>query len=107
MAALGPKSPGTQELAAIQHLWTQGGALSTKVLRLDEDHFDYDVTHCAYAEMYKELGLGELGFVLSCGRDAAFIEGYAPHLVLTREKTIMTGDEKCEFRYRRVPKGSS
>ena len=91
---------GTRSLAAIQHLWSAGGALRLKVTELSDEAYSYEVEHCAYAKMYEELGLRDLGLVLSCLRDTAYIEGYAPNLELERPRTIMEGDKICEFRYR-------
>jgi predicted ArsR family transcriptional regulator len=99
MALMEKVSPGPRELAAIQPLWKKGGALETRVLLLDDHNFDYEVTHCAYHDMYKELGLMELGFILSCSRDEAFVKGYAPDLKLKRESTIMEGNDVCLFHY--------
>ena len=59
-----------------------------------------NVTRCRYSEMYRDLGLGDLGAVLSCNRDGAFCEGYDPRLELTRTQTIMSGASHCNFRYR-------
>jgi hypothetical protein len=49
--------------------------------------------------MYKELGIGELGALLSCGRDAALIVGFNPKIKFTRTQTIMEGAPFCDFRY--------
>ena len=63
-------------------------------------HFDFNVTRCRYAEMYKKMGLGEIGGLLSCNRDGSFCEGYDPRLKMTRTQTIMEGASHCDFRYR-------
>jgi hypothetical protein len=80
--------------------WTAGGALELTVLRDDETGFDFDVTRCRYAEMYHALGTPELGPLLSCNRDAAFIDGFDPGIQFTRTQTIMQGATHCDFRYR-------
>ena len=59
----------------------------------------FDVERCRYAEMYKEMGLGEIGHLLSCQRDATFCQGYDPRLKFTRSQTIMQGASHCDFRY--------
>jgi hypothetical protein len=53
--------------------------------------------------MYTELGLAEIGDLLSCTRDYIFPLGYDPELTLTRTTTIMSGAARCDFRYRRGP----
>jgi predicted hydrocarbon binding protein len=80
--------------------WIKGDALAMDVLRVDDSAYDFNVTRCRYAEMYRALGIPELGAVLSCGRDFALGEGFNPDLVLTRTQTIMEGAPHCDFRYR-------
>ncbi len=80
--------------------WTRGGALEIEVLAEDDTRLDFDVRRCRYAEMYHALGIPELGRILSCNRDFALIEGFAPGARLTREQTILEGAPCCTFRYR-------
>ena len=92
---------------ALSHLkqavekWTEGGALELTVLRDDAAAFEFDVTRCRFAEMYRRLGLADLGPLLSCNRDAAMVEGFNPDVTLTRTQTIMQGATHCDFRYAR------
>ncbi|MGF6573495.1 hypothetical protein ABH945_005616 [Paraburkholderia sp. GAS333] len=85
---------------ALQVLWEKDDALNVSVQREDAVHYDYDVHRCRYAEMYHSMGLGEIGHLLSCARDALFIEGYDPRIELTRTTTLMQGGPRCDFRYR-------
>ncbi|MFH1035189.1 MAG: L-2-amino-thiazoline-4-carboxylic acid hydrolase [Pseudomonadota bacterium] len=87
-------------LAQALDLWTQEDALDILILSQSERELCYDVRRCRYAEMYRELGLAELGLLLSCQRDFAFIEGFNPQVALTRGGTIMEGQAYCDFRYR-------
>jgi predicted ArsR family transcriptional regulator len=80
--------------------WTKDDALRLRVVQEEPARFDFDVTRCRYAEMYRALGIPELGEVLSCQRDAALIEGFNPDVTLTRTHTIMQGATTCDFRYR-------
>lgn len=84
---------------ALQPLWEKDDALTVQVHSSDDAHYHYDVTRCRYAEMYRDMGLGEIGHLLSCNRDAGFIVGYAPQVKLTRTTTIMQGAPRCDFRY--------
>jgi hypothetical protein len=88
--------------ASSLEVWMENGALEVDVLEQDDEHFDFNVTKCRYAEMYRKLGLAELGSSLSCLRDFALIEGFNPKIELTRTQTIMQGAEYCDFRFRRV-----
>ncbi len=100
MAKEGPGGQGSLEhFIALQPLWTKGDALQIETLRKDATRYDFNVTRCRYAEMYRAMGLAELGGVLSCNRDGAFCEGYDPRLKLTRTQTIMNGASHCDFRY--------
>lgn len=80
--------------------WTKDDALRLRVIQDSPASFDFDVTRCRYAEMYRALGIEDLGEVLSCQRDAALIEGFNPEVTLTRTQTIMQGAHCCDFRYR-------
>ena len=42
-----------------------------EVVEQSAERFGFNVTRCRYAEMYRALGIPELGAVLSCNRDAA------------------------------------
>lgn len=82
-----------------QDLWTRGDALRIDVLETSPDKYRFNVTMCRYAQMYKEMGLGEIGHLLSCQRDGTFCEGYDPNLKFKRTQTIMQGASHCDFEY--------
>lgn len=98
-----PGGTSLQSFIAIQSNWTAGDALEIEETHRDETRFEFNVTRCRYAEMYKAMGLGEIGGLLSCNRDGAFCEGYDPNLKMTRTQTIMEGASHCDFRYRYEP----
>lgn len=79
--------------------WTAGGALELEVQEQNEERFVFNVTRCRYSEMYREMGLGELGHLLSCNRDGTFCDGYDPRIRLERSQTIMGGAGHCDFRF--------
>ena len=87
--------------AAALEDWKKGDAYRMDVLRQDEERFDFNVTRCRYAEMYRALGIPEVGALLSCNRDFALIEGFNPGVELERTQTIMGGATHCDFRFRR------
>ena len=100
--AFAAAAPGGTSLKAFQDvmpLWTKGGALEIQVRKRTEDEYHFDVVRCRYAEMYREMGLGHIGHLLSCNRDFVFSEGYDPNLKLERPQTIMQGAAFCDFRY--------
>ena len=85
--------------------WQQDEAMQIEVAEQSDERFAFNVTRCRYAEMYRALGIPELGAVLSCNRDAALIEGFNPAITLTRTQTLMQGAPCCDFRYA-APKNS-
>ncbi len=79
--------------------WSEGGALEIDLIESSEQRLDFNVTRCRYAELYRALGLAELGSSLSCQRDFSLIEGFNPAIRLTRTQTIMEGAKFCDFRF--------
>ena len=88
----------TEFLDSLQY-WTKDDALHIDVLEQSDEKLSFNVTRCRYAELYKSLGIADLGAVLSCNRDFALIEGFNPDADLTRTQTIMEGASHCNFRY--------
>ena len=80
--------------------WREGGALEINFLARTPDQLDFNVTRCRYAEMYRALGLADLGGSLSCQRDFALVQGFNPAIELTRTQTLMEGATHCDFRFR-------
>jgi hypothetical protein len=79
--------------------WGPDCGLDVEVLREDEDHYDFDVTRCGYADLYESMGLGHLTPMLGCNRDGTFCTGYDPNIKLDRAQTIAQGAPTCTFRY--------
>ena len=79
--------------------WQKGDAYRMDVLEQSDERFSFNVTRCRYAEMYRALGIPELGALLSCNRDFALVEGFNPDVKLTRTQTIMEGATHCDFRF--------
>ncbi|ARC87492.1 L-2-amino-thiazoline-4-carboxylic acid hydrolase [Rhodovulum sp. MB263] len=92
--------PTLEDFAAIMPNWTKEDALSIEPIETSAEKMDFNVTRCRYAEMYREMGLGEIGHLLSCNRDGDFCIGYNPEIEMTRTQTIMKGASHCDFRYR-------
>ncbi len=88
-----------RDFISLYDLWTADGALEIDVLEASDTKFEFNVTRCRYAEMYKEMGLGKIGHLLSCKRDGTFCEGYDPNITLQRDQTIMAGAPCCTFHY--------
>ena len=94
-------------LAGSLEFWKKDDALRIEVLEQTERKFSFNVTRCRYAELYRALGIPELGALLSCNRDFAMSSGFNPDLTLTRTQTIMEGAPFCDFRFGVKPKPES
>ena len=84
-----------------QELWAGSGAMDVQVISESDDHLDFNVTRCQYAEFYKELGLSDIGYRVHCNRDHAMVVGFNGELELSRSRTIMEGAACCDFRFRK------
>jgi len=91
------KGNSLKHLVKSLSLWSEGGALHYEIVEQSETKLIVHAKNCKYAGMYKNIGLHELGYVLSCGRDFALIEGFNPDMELTRTQTEMEGADYCDF----------
>lgn len=94
------RTPDFHDFAAIMPNWTAGGSLEIEMQGVGDEAMAFNVTRCRYAEMYRDMGVGRIGHLLSCNRDGDFCIGYNPEMKLTRTQTIMQGADHCDFRYR-------
>jgi len=85
--------------AAALEDWKKGDAYRMDVLEQSDERFAFNVTRCRYAEMYRALGIPELGALFSCNRDGAMIGGFNPDVRFERTQTIMGGATHCDFRF--------
>lgn len=96
----GNDEPDLEEFADLIPLWQADDALQIEMLNRSPDQLEFNVRRCRFAEMYVEMGLAEIGHLLSCNRDGALCTGYNPDIELTRTQTIMQGASYCDFRFR-------
>lgn len=99
-ALAGVYGPTLEDFDRSLENWTKDGALEIEVLERSETALSFNVHRCRYAEMYRRLGVPELGGLLSCNRDGALMAGFRPDVEFTRTQTIMQGAAFCDFRYR-------
>ena len=78
-----------------------GDAITMEWHELTDDFARMDVTDCAAARFFRDLGEPELGHLLVCEIDDWFVEGL-DDIEFERHHTIMEGAERCDFLYRRV-----
>jgi hypothetical protein len=58
------------------------------------DRIGYHFTRCMWAEVYRELGEPDLGFVI-CSSDEPAVKSYNPQLGFSRTQVLMHGAGKC------------
>lgn len=95
------RAPDLLDFAHVIQAWWANDALRADLKRSERDRLEFDVVRCRYAEMYRELGRPDLGRILSCRRDHALIDGYAPQYELERTQTLLEGAPCCDFRFRK------
>ena len=70
-----------------------------KTIKNESDSVTYEVTECIWAKMMRELGATDLGLITMCDIDFVSASVYHPNIKLVREKTLMNGDDCCDFTY--------
>jgi hypothetical protein len=83
----------------VTSLFSQGGGQEEEIVESTPRKLSINVIRCKYAEMYRKHGLEEFGFLFSCGRDFALMEGFNPKIRFVRTQTIMEGAPFCDFRF--------
>lgn len=89
-------------LSDLWGVWQVLGADERLDLHLDalDDHeLRFHVDRCAYADVYTEMGLANLGIEFSCRRDKPFAEALVPGVKVEQFRTILEGASCCEFTY--------
>jgi hypothetical protein len=97
------KTAGTHTLedlaGVVREVWARDGALTIDFQNISPDELRFNVTRCRYAELYERMDIGDLGYYLSCDRDAKFARGFNPDIHMTRTQTIMQGAAFCDFHF--------
>ena len=81
--------------------WSENDALEIDWIERSDEKLEFNVVRCRFAELYRALGLADLGSSLSCRRDFALIDGFNPDIALRRTQTLMEGAPFCDFRFKR------
>ena len=72
--------------------------MEIEVLEQDKSRMDFNLIQCRHAEIYEEMGLRDIGHLLSCCREADFCIGYNSNIDFERNNTITKGATRCDFR---------
>jgi hypothetical protein len=54
---------------------------------------------CIFAKVCRDLDVAALGYVMFCATDFPLASVFNPRLRLERTKTLMQGDDCCDFHY--------
>jgi len=81
----------------VREMWSQEKALEVVFLEETDSKLRFNVKRCRYAETYEAMGIRDLGFCLSCSRDASFAQGFNQMIKMQRTQTIMQGAPYCDF----------
>jgi len=74
----------------------------TLVAEIVEDSaqaFEYRISQCLWAKMFREEDAGDIGYAAVCYPDYAVASALSPKLKLVRTKTLMQGHDCCNHRY--------
>lgn len=87
------------KIHAAMDMFAEGDALDWEIEEERADGMRFKVTGCRYAQLYRELGAPELGFLLVCSQDHPMTEGMGEGARLERTQTIMQGASHCDFHW--------
>ena len=71
--------------------------LEVEYLDESDNYFRYNVKKCIWAHTFSKLGASELGYHTMCMGDYGIATGLSPYVTLKRSKTLMQGDDCCDF----------
>jgi hypothetical protein len=80
------------------------GSLSThgttdEIIEETDDRLVFNMTECLWARAWRDMGAADIGFLWNCKPDFALVQAMHPRLKLKRTRTLMQGDEYCDFTY--------
>ena len=102
---IGARLPGSpkekrEAIEALDMTRMRENELELEFFKQEPEALEYNVTHCLYADLLRELGEPELGVVLACDNDFHLMAVCSPEVELTRTQTIMEGGSCCDIRWR-------
>ena len=61
--------------------------------------FEIKYTECLWANTFREADAPEIGYATTCHSDFALAPAFNPSMKLIRTKTLMQGNDCCNFRF--------
>lgn len=90
-------SAWTTPLKNPDHFWEN--VLSWSIVGETESTFEVRVTECIWAKTFRDAQAEEIGYACICHPDFAMAPAFNPKMKMTRDKTLMQGDEYCNHRW--------
>ncbi len=69
----------------------------TYTLKEAPQEYWFTCTECLNAKVFRDMNAADLGYIMLCNTDFAATPAFHPKLRLRRTKTLMQGDECCNF----------
>ena len=69
----------------------------TYTLKEAPSEYRFTCTECLNAKVLRDMGAEDLGYIMLCNTDFASTTAFHPKLRLERTKTLMQGDDCCNF----------
>jgi len=73
--------------------------LSYEIIEETTKAFEIKYTECLFAKTFREADASDIGYAAVCHTDYAFTSAYNPVMKLNRTKTLMQGNDCCNFRW--------
>ena len=73
--------------------------LTFEVIERTDRICEIEISECLWAKTFREAGAPEIGYAACCSGDWAMCQAFNPKMRLTRTKTLMQGDDCCNYRW--------
>jgi hypothetical protein len=70
-----------------------------EMIEISAQKYHFKVKECLWAKVYRDLNAPEYGLAFECCTDFPVCQVYNKALRLKRDKTLMMGDDCCDFIY--------
>jgi hypothetical protein len=72
-------------------------AINPVVIESTNRRHSIRISDCLWAKTFRELDAEDIGYLWTCKTDFATTKAFHPDIVMIREKSLMQGDDCCEF----------
>ena len=73
--------------------------LTFDVVERTDSVCEIKITECLWAKTFCEASAPDIGYAVSCSGDSAMCHAFNPKMRLERTKTLMQGDDYCDYRW--------